>query len=251
MTASLIGKVIWVTGAGKGLGRAIATSVVAEGATVVATARSESDLANLQAEHPHSTVIVASGSVTSEADIDRIIGGLPDSGITGLHGLVNCAGISPSFVRSERLDVSTFRDILDTNAVGTFICTRAAAGLMLQQPGGGSIVNISSVHAQAGYPRIAAYAASKGAVAALTATLAVEWADRGVRVNTVAPGYFRTDLSKGLLDSKRGDDVLARIPMRRVGRPEELVRAVTYLLSDDAAYTTGTTISVDGGWQAW
>jgi NAD(P)-dependent dehydrogenase (short-subunit alcohol dehydrogenase family) len=251
VSGSLNGKVIWVTGAGKGLGRAIAVAALTEGATVVATSRSTDDLLSLQAGHPAGRVIVAPGSVADEADVDRIVSDLSNGETGTLHGLVNCAGISPSFVRSENLDVTTFQQVIATNTVGAFICARAAARIMLDQPGGGSIVNVSSVHAAVGYPRIAAYAASKGAIAALTTTLAVEWADRGVRVNTIAPGYFRTDMSRGLLDSTWRQDLIARIPMGRTGRPEELGRAATYLLSDDSSYVTGTTISIDGGWQAW
>jgi NAD(P)-dependent dehydrogenase (short-subunit alcohol dehydrogenase family) len=251
MTESLRDKVVWVTGAGKGLGRAVAAALIGAGATVVATARSHDDLHSLAAEHPPGRVVVAPGSVTDENDIDRIAGQLAGADTRSLDGLVNCAGISPSFVRSERLDVGIFRDVLATNTVGAFLCARAAARIMLDRPGGGSIVNISSVHAHVGYPRIAAYAASKGAIAALTATLAVEWADRGVRVNAIAPGYFRTDLSRGLLDSGWGKDVLRRIPMGRTGQPHELGQATVYLLSDQSSYVTGTTINIDGGWQAW
>jgi NAD(P)-dependent dehydrogenase (short-subunit alcohol dehydrogenase family) len=168
-----------------------------------------------------------------------------------LDGLVNCAGISPRFTRSEELDVEAFREIIETNTIGSFICARAAGRIMLGQREPGSIVNVSSVHARVGYPRIAAYAASKGAIDALTTTLAVEWADRGVRVNTLAPGYFETDLSRGLLQSSWGEDIRRRTPMGRTGEPRELTGAATFLLSDASSYVTGTTLSVDGGWQAW
>jgi NAD(P)-dependent dehydrogenase (short-subunit alcohol dehydrogenase family) len=247
------GKVIWVTGAGKGLGRAIASGLVADGATVVATARTRETLETLVAEHRPGTVIAAPGSVADEADIARIVNSFPKSGDGRPHvpGLVNCAGISPVFVRSEGLDAETFREVLATNTLGTFLCSRTAAQLMLDRPDGGSIVNISSVHARVGYPRIAAYAASKGAVEALTATLAVEWSQRGVRVNTLAPGYFPTELSQGLLESRWGEDILRRIPMARTGRPNELGGAVSFLLSDASSYVTGATLAVDGGWQAW
>ncbi|WP_374456000.1 SDR family NAD(P)-dependent oxidoreductase [Nocardioides sp.] len=247
----LEGKTIWVTGAGRGLGRAIASGLVNDGATVVATARSAETLHSLAAEHGDHKVIVAPGSVADEAEVDEI---LATSGILSagrLDGLVNCAGISPSFARSEALEVETFRQILETNTIGTFICAQAAGRVMLSQPEPGSIVNVSSVHARVGFPRIAAYAASKGAVDALTTTLAVEWADRGVRVNTLAPGYYDTDLSHGLLESAWGDDIVRRTPMGRTGEPHELAGAVTFLLSDASSYVTGTTLSVDGGWQAW
>ena len=249
---ALAGKVIWVTGAGKGLGRAIASGLIADGATVVATARTRETLETLVTEHPPGAVIAAPGSVADETDIARIIKSFPTSGNgPRVHGMVNCAGISPVFVRSEALDAETFRTVLATNTVGTFLCSQAAAQLMLDRPGGGSIVNVSSVHARVGYPRIAAYAASKGAVEALTATLAVEWSQRGVRVNTLAPGYFPTELSAGPLESRWGEDILRRIPMARTGRPGELAGAVSFLLSDASSYVTGATLAVDGGWQAW
>jgi NAD(P)-dependent dehydrogenase (short-subunit alcohol dehydrogenase family) len=247
----LAGKTIWVTGAGKGLGRAIAAALVGDGATVVATARSPETLRSLAAEHPGGAVLVAPGSVADEEDVERI---LERSGIRAagrLDGLVNCAGISPRFTRSEELDVEAFREIIETNTIGSFICARAAGRIMLGQREPGSIVNVSSVHARVGYPRIAAYAASKGAIDALTTTLAVEWADRGVRVNTLAPGYFETDLSRGLLQSSWGEDIRRRTPMGRTGEPGELTGAATFLLSDASSYVTGTTLSVDGGWQAW
>lgn len=121
---------------------------------------------------------------------------------------------------------------------------------MLEQ-GSGSIVNVTSVHAEVGAERIAAYAASKGAITALSRSLAVEWADRGVRVNCLAPGYVPTDLSSGLLDSPRGEGIRARIPMGRTGVPHEVAGAAVFLVSDAAGYTTGSTITTDGGWTAW
>lgn len=247
----LSGKRIWVTGAGKGLGRAIASGLIDNGATVIATARSKESLQALANDHAPGRVIVAPGSIADEGDVSAIVDSLAMVDGATVDGLVNCAGISPSFARSEDLDLDTFRRILETNTLGTFLCARAAGRLMLAQPGGGSIVNVSSVHARVGYARIAAYAASKGAVDALTATLAVEWADRGVRVNTLAPGYFDTDLSHGLLESKWGDDIKRRTPMGRTGDASELAGAVTFLMSDASTYMTGSTMTIDGGWTAW
>lgn len=113
--------------------------------------------------------------------------------------------------------------------------------------GTGSVINISSIHASSGFERIAAYAASKGGIEALTKVLAVEWADRGVRVNAIAPGYFRTDLSRGLLDSSWGDRILSAIPMKQIGDPDDLANSVVFLASDASRYITGTTLTVDGG----
>lgn len=250
MTGTLAGKVVWVTGAGKGLGRAMALKASQEGATVAATSRTRSDLDQLVSESAPAGVILAyPGSVSSVAEVDRIRDSIIER-YGRLDGLVNNAGISPSFVRSERATDADFDRVLDVNVGGSFRCARAAAQVMLQA-GTGAIVNISSVHAQVGFERIAAYAASKGAIEALTKSLAVEWADRGVRVNCVAPGYYRTDLSHGLLDSAWGERILRNIPLGRTGEAEELASAVVFLLSDQSSYVTGTTMTVDGGWKAW
>ena len=250
MTGTLEGKVIWVTGASKGLGRAMAIKAADEGATVAATSRTPDDLDRLVAsESSLGSIHAFPGSVSSRDDVDRIRDAIVERH-GRLDGLVNNAGISPSFVRSERAVDVDFEHVLDVNVAGSFKCARAAAQVMLPQ-GIGSIVNISSVHAQVGFERIAAYAASKGAIEALSKSLAVEWADRGVRVNCVAPGYYMTDLSHGLLDSTWGERVRGSIPLGRTGEPEELASAVSFLLSDQSSYMTGTTMTVDGGWKAW
>ena len=244
----LTGRVVWVTGAGRGLGRAIAEGLAAAGAHLAVTARTAADLDSLAAALP-GQVEVLPASVDRLEEVEAAARAVADR--TGrLDGLVNCAGISPDFTRSERLDADRWRRVLDVNLTGTFHCCREAGRIMLER-GGGSIVNVSSVHARAGFGRIAAYAASKGGVEALTRTLAVAWADRGVRVNTLAPGYFRTDLSAGLLDSRHGERVVGAVPMGRVGRAAELAGAAVYLVSDAARYVTGATLTVDGGWTAW
>lgn len=253
MTAEidLKGRVVWVTGAGKGLGRAIAAALAEASATVAVTARTEGDLTSLSddlraldcAVHPYV------GSVSDPVRVREVALAIRrDHG--SLDGLVNCAGVSPSFERSEGVSDQTWEQVLGINLTGTFYCCREAGAVMLEQ-GSGSIANISSVHATSGFPRIAAYAAGKGGVEALTRTLAVEWAERGVRVNTVAPGYFTTDLSAPLLKSKRWSErVVGNIPLGRTGSPDELAGAVAFLMSDASSYVTGSTLAVDGGWTA-
>lgn len=246
----LDGKVAWVTGAGKGLGRQMALALASAGAVVVATARTGSDLRSLVEEigEMGRSAFAAPGSVADTDFVDRCVEQIVAQR-GGLDVLVNCAGISPVFCRSEKLTDEDWSQVLRINLDGTFACARAAARHMLSA-GGGSIVNISSIHAQVGFDRIAAYAASKGGVEALTKVLAVEWADRGVRVNSVAPGYFRTDLSSGLLDSSWGDRILGAIPMSKLGDPKDLANSVVFLASDAARYITGTTLVVDGGQSA-
>ncbi|MEU1178963.1 3-oxoacyl-ACP reductase family protein [Streptomyces sp. NPDC005820] len=247
----LDGRTAWVTGAGKGLGRALAVALSQAGATVAVTARTAHDLESLEAElAAHGgKVLVLPGSVADPDAVRRTVGRITEA--TGrLDAVVNCAGISPHFTRSEHVTDEDWQRVVDVNLNGTFACCREAGKVMLEQ-GSGSIVNVSSVHARTGFERIAAYAASKGGVEALTKALAVEWADRGVRVNTLAPGYFRTDLSSGLLDSRWGERIVRGTPLGRVGDSDELGGAAVFLASDASRFVTGTTLTVDGGWTAW
>jgi NAD(P)-dependent dehydrogenase (short-subunit alcohol dehydrogenase family) len=243
MTFDLSGKVAWVTGAGKGLGRAIAEALAGAGATLAVTSRTKADLATLPGD-----VLVLPGSVDDSVFVDDCVGRITTE-CGRLDILVNAAGISPTFKRSELGTDDEWRRVLQTNLDGAYFCARAAGKHMLTQ-GSGSIINISSVHGRTGFDRIAAYAASKGGLEALTRVLAVEWADRGVRVNTLAPGYFATDLSSGLMESRWGQRILNSIPQARVGAPAELGGAAVFLSSDASSYITGSTLSVDGGWTA-
>lgn len=244
-------KTAWVTGAGKGLGRAIAVALSQAGATVAVTARTASDLERLESELAGhgGKVLVLPGSIADSGAVRTMVERITDW--TGrLDAVVNCAGVSPHFTRCEYVTDEDWRHVLDINLAGTFYCCREAGKVMLEQ-GSGSIVNVSSVHASTGFERIAAYAASKGGVEALTKSLAVEWAERGVRVNALAPGYFHTDLSSGLLASKWGERIVRSTPLGRVGSAEELGGAAVFLASDASRFVTGTTLTVDGGWTAW
>ncbi|MFE9924507.1 SDR family NAD(P)-dependent oxidoreductase [Streptomyces sp. NPDC005774] len=244
-------KTAWVTGAGKGLGRAIAIALSQAGATVAVTARTASDLEGLESELAGhgGKVLVMPGSVADSVAV-RDMAERITTWTGRLDAVINCAGISPHFTRSEKVTDQDFQQVLDVNLQGTFYCCREAGKVMLEQRSG-SIVNVSSVHATTGFERIAAYAASKGGVEALTRALSVEWADRGVRVNTLAPGYFQTDLSSGLLDSRWGERIVRGTPLGRVGSADELGGAAVFLASDASRFVTGTTLTVDGGWTAW
>ncbi|MFG3690232.1 SDR family NAD(P)-dependent oxidoreductase [Micromonospora sp. NPDC047740] len=247
---SLADKVVWVTGAGRGLGRAIAAAVGRSGARLAVTARSAEQLATLGAElsdYP-GEVRPFTADVSDAAAVREVAERIAEEWGT-LDVLVNMAGISPTVVRSENLSDAAWHDVIDVNLSGTFYCCREAGRLMIAS-GGGSIVNVSSVHGSVGVPRMCAYAASKGGVEMLTKALAVEWADRGVRVNCLAPGYFRTAMTEPYLASSQGAKVRAAIPLGRVGETEELVGAALFLASDASSYVTGTTLLVDGGWTA-
>ena len=247
----LSGRRVWITGASRGLGRAIALGFAASGADVALTARSADSLREVAAEAEAlgaaTLVLPASVSETEAvagavAEIERTWG--------GLDVLVNCAGVSPMFKKAELVEDDEWRQVLDVNVTGSFLCAREAGKLMLDRDGG-SIVNISSILGQVGGERMAAYSASKGAVDALTRTLALEWATRGIRVNTLSPGYFETDMTEALRGHKKWrGHLLSRIPMGRFGVPEELVSAALFLASDASGFMTGSTMVVDGGWTA-
>lgn len=248
----LEGKVAWVTGAGRGLGRAIAEGLARFGASVAVTARTDSELRSLkdelEAEDGRREVLLLQGSVNSFEEVSAMAGQLKrERG--GVDVLVHAAGISPTFKPTEHLEPDEWRQVVDVNLTGCYYCCQAAGRMMLER-GAGSIVNISSVHGTVGLERLAAYAASKGGIEAMTRALAVEWADRGVRVNSLAPGYFNTALSEPLLQSRWRDRFLNAIPMGRFGESEQLVGAAVFLASDASGYVTGSTLYVDGGWTA-
>ncbi len=161
---------------------------------------------------------------------------------------MNAAGVSPTFKRAEEVEDDEWESVVGVNLTGTFYCSRAAALVMLSG-GGGSVVNITSIHARVGMARLAAYSASKGGIEALTRTLALEWAAEGIRVNSVSPGYFATEMTEGLRSSdKWRERLLDRIPLGRFGEPHEMVPAVLFLASPLSSYMTGSCLTVDGGW---
>jgi NAD(P)-dependent dehydrogenase (short-subunit alcohol dehydrogenase family) len=247
----LDGKVAWVTGASRGLGRTLAFAFAGAGAAVLLTARSADALGELADELRDGGVDVAvvAGSVSDATAIAAAIDAAGERW-GRLDVLVNNAGISPSFVRAERLDMDVWRDVLDVNLSAPLVCARAALPLM-EAAGGGSIVNVSSVHGARAHERLIAYAASKGGVEMVTRTLAVEWAPRGIRVNSVAPGYLETEMTVGLREHERWRSaLLERIPLGRFGTTDEVAGAVLFLAGDASRYVTGTTLFVDGGWTA-
>lgn len=243
----LTGKVAWITGASRGLGRVITLGMAAAGARLALTARTEVDLKTL-AHEIDTEVLLLAGSVTDAVFVaqaaDRI-----KSELGSLDIMVNMAGINPEVTRSEQLANDAWNEVIGVNLTGTFYCCREAARHMLAS-GSGSIVNVSSVHGHTGVSRMAAYAASKGGIENLTRALAIEWAQGGVRVNCLAPGYFRTDLTDPYLSSHYGEFVRARIPQSRFGEASELVGAAIFLAGDASSYMTGAIVSVDGGWSA-
>lgn len=247
---SLNGKVAVVTGAGRGIGRAIAHGLAEAGADVVLAARTREEIERAAAE-----IHAATGrrAVAIRADISRGEDArtlLADSvaALGRLDVLVNNAGISPAYTRAERLAEVAWRRVLDVNLTGTFLCCQAAAEYLAA---GGRVINLSSVGAVVGLPRLAAYCAAKAGVEALTRVLALEWAERGITVNAIGPAFIATDMTAGLRQNERLHQALVgHTPMGRLGEPDEVVGAAVFLASSASSYLTGQTIYVDGGWLA-
>lgn len=246
---SVEGKVIWVTGASRGIGAAVARGLAAGGAHLLLQARSGEALAALGDElrENGTQVETVTGSVTDPDALERSVE-RAQATWGRIDGVVACAGVSPIFKRAESISVEEWRDVIDTNLTGTFL-TATAAGRGMLERGSGSIVIVSSVHGTVGAPKLSAYSASKGAVNLLAKSLAAEWGQRGVRVNVIAPGYVETDMTSALREhDTHGPRLLARVPMGRFAAPDEMSGAVRFLLSDAASYMTGAVLEIDGGW---
>ncbi len=246
----LSGRVVWVTGASRGLGRAAAAALVRAGATVALTSRSADDLAEVEKQLTGSggDVYAVPASVDVPDDVDRAV-----ATVLGRSGRLDvallAAAISPIYKRAEHITSDEWRSIIDVNLTGTWYCCQAAGRVMLEA-GGGSIINVTSVAGLVGTERLGPYAAAKGGLEILTRCLALEWAERGVRVNALAPGFFAAGVGEPLVESRWRESLLAKIPTGRFGQVGDLDGAVLFLAADASRYVTGTTLVVDGGWTA-
>lgn len=242
----LSGKRALVTGASRGIGRAVALRLAAEGASVALNyraGREEAEAVAAEVAASGGSAAVLQGDVSVAAEAEALVGAA-EAALGGLDILVNNAGATRDNLLM-RLSEEDWDAALNTNLKGAFLCAKAAIRPMLRQRFG-RIVNMSSVVALTGNPGQANYAAAKAGLIGFTRTVAREVASRGVTVNALAPGFIETQMIESIPEDLRAR-ILERIPLGRFGAPDDVAGCVAFLCGDDGAYITGQTISIDGG----
>ena len=244
--------VLIVTGGGRGIGAATARLAAERGYAVCVNYRSDAAAAAQVVAHANShgvKAVAVQGDVAKEADVVRLFDTAARE-LGPVTALVNNAGILERQCRLDEMDAARFDRVFSTNVIGSLLCAREAVRRMSTRHGGsgGAIVNVSSMASRLGSPgEYVDYAASKGAIDALTIGLAKEVAEEGIRVNSVRPGVINTEIHASGGEPGRVERVKNAVPMKRGGQPEEVAHAILWLLSPESSYSTGTFIDVSGG----
>ncbi|MBU3174560.1 3-oxoacyl-[acyl-carrier-protein] reductase [Clostridium estertheticum] len=242
----LKGKTAVVTGASRGIGRAIALKLAKHGANVVVNYRNSVDAVQevvKEIEDLGVKVLAIQADISSYDDVENMIKKSVEE-FGSIDILVNNAGITKDGLLM-RMKEADFDSVIDINLKGAFNCTRHVAAIMLKQRSG-RIINISSVSGITGNAGQVNYSAAKAGIIGMTKSVAREFGGRGVTCNAVAPGYIQTDMTEDL-SAKVKDTIMSTIPLKRLGRPEDVANVVAFLATDEAAYITGQVINVDGG----
>jgi NAD(P)-dependent dehydrogenase (short-subunit alcohol dehydrogenase family) len=255
MAGILDGKVALVTGGASGIGRATALAMAREGARVAVSDLSKDGIEGTVAliNGIGGQSIAIQGDVTKEADVANMV-----ARTVSAFGRIDCAfnnagvagrSVGPPGERIHQLSEATVAKMFSVNLMGVFLCLKHEIAQMLKQGGGGAIVNTSSIAGLIGLATSGHYVATKHGVVGLTKTAAIEYAQDGIRVNCVNPGYIKTPMTKETMD-ERYDEIMAKVPVKRLGVPEEIAEAVVWMCSDKASFMTGASHVVDGGYSA-
>jgi 2-deoxy-D-gluconate 3-dehydrogenase len=245
MQLSLEGRVALVTGGNGGLGRAIALALSEAGARVAVTGRDPEKNSAVQAELGTDCLVLAL-DVRDEQAADDVVS-LVDKELQGLHILVNCAGSFRGGSLTE-LSLDDWNEVIGSHLTGSFLMSRAAARLMIDRGQGGKIINIGSMYSVFGAPDFADYGAAKAGVLGLTRSLAVELGRHSIQVNAILPGWYETDLTRGMPSTPLGEEIRRRTPLGRWGDPLDLTGLAVLLSSSASDFITGVGIPVDGGY---
>lgn len=243
---SLEGKTAIVTGGSRGIGYGIARGLIDAGARVIITARSEGPL-NEAAISLGANCTARTCDNADPANIAAMMESAWDLGPVDI--LVNNAGISPYYKRVEHVTVEEWDEVVDVNLRGTYFASVEFAKRSFEAGRPASVINVSSVLGVVPGERLGVYAATKAGIHQFTKVMALEWADRNVRVNAIAPGWVETDFTGDLFASRHGERLRADVPMGRLAKPDDIAGAAVWLASDASGYVTGSIVVIDGGRQ--